>query len=406
MRQGIPQKFIASYQLGLIITLICIMFFSHTGNTNPLNDRVNQQAEYERLTKQLKKIQLQLKEDIKKHSLIEFSFSETEIKIGVLATQLRQQKKQAQAMASELAHLKQQQILLDQKKSKQYSLLAKHIEQTYLLDEKNQLKILLNQTNPENFDRQINYLQSVNQARQQQLDNYRQLVNENNRLAKTILSKQKVIDRNQNLLLTQTSELNNLQQQRQQQLLRLQSTISTKQSAALTLERDSEALKALLSVVIEVIQKEKKPLKKQIVVPQKPVGDHGFAQAKGSLPWPVDGNPSTLFGSKRAESGIPWEGITLTAQLGEPVHAIFSGHVVFSDWFQGQGLLMIIDHGQDYLSLYSHNQSLLKNTGDWVVGGETVATVGNSGGQPQSGLYFEIRHDGQPQDPKSWCTKQ
>ncbi len=67
---------------------------------------------------------------------------------------------------------------------------------------------------------------------------------------------------------------------------------------------------------------------------------------------------------------------------------------------------MIIDHGQDYLSLYSHNQSLLKNTGDWVVGGETVATVGNSGGQPQSGLYFEIRHDGQPQDPKSWCTKQ
>ena len=146
-----------------------------------------------------------------------------------------------------------------------------------------------------------------------------------------------------------------------------------------------------------------KKKKQQAAIKQTTVGNQGFFQAKGSLPWPVKGKPIAFFGDKRADSGIAWEGITLAASMGEPIKAVFSGRVVFSDWFQGQGLLLIIDHGQGYLSLYSHNQSLLKNTGAMVVGGETIATAGNSGGQPQSGLYFEIRHKGEPQNPEHWC---
>ena len=97
--------------------------------------------------------------------------------------------------------------------------------------------------------------------------------------------------------------------------------------------------------------------------------------------------------------------MTIRANTGEPVKAIYAGRVIFADWFQGQGLLMIIDHGNGYMSLYGHNESLLQNAGAWVAGGETIATVGNSGGQSMAALYFEIRLNGQPSNPNLWCTK-
>lgn len=407
MRQAITQKLIRFHQIGLIATLLCVTLFNHNASSEPLSerDRASQQAELDQLIKQLKQVQQALKKDLKKRSLVESQLSNTELKIGSLAAELQALKKQAAAMAAKLIELQQQQLLLDQKTKKQYALLAAHIKQAYLLNEKNQLKILLNQTNPEDFDRQINYLKFVNQARQQQLQNYRALVEKNNQLEKFVYQKQQAIDQNKTVIIAQTDTLKRLQLQRQQQLLKLQSAIKNKQSAALALERDSKALKKLLSTVAKLTEKNQQAEKRPAAIKQTAVGDRGFFQAKGSLPWPVNGKPIMLFGDKRADSGIAWEGTTLAANIGEPIQAIFSGRVVFSDWFQGQGLLLIIDHGQGYLSLYSHNQSLLKNTGAMVVGGETIATVGNSGGQPQSGLYFEIRHNGEPQNPVHWCIE-
>lgn len=396
----IIQKLIRFYPIGLIAALLCATLLSHNTNSEPLSerDRASQQAELNQLIRQLEEVQLALKKDIKKRSLVESQLSNTELKIGALAAELQVLKKQAAAMAAKLVELQQQQLSLDQKTKKQHALLAAHIKQAYLLNEKNQLKILLNQTNPEDFDRQMNYLKFVNQARQQQLQNYRALVEKNNQLAKSIYQNQQAIDQNKAVIIGQTDRLKRLQLERQQQLVKLQSAIKSKQSAALALERDSKAMKKLLSTVAKITKK-----KQQAAIKQTTVGNQEFFQAKGSLPWPVNGKPIAFFGDKRADSGIAWEGITLAANMGEPIQAIFSGRVVFSDWFQGQGLLLIIDHGQGYLSLYSHNQSLLKNTGAMVVGGETIATAGNSGGQLQSGLYFEIRHNGEPQNPEHWC---
>lgn len=401
----IIRKLIRFYPIGLIATLLCATLLSHNTNSEPLNerDRASQQAELNQLIRQLEEVQLALKKDIKKRSLVESQLSNTELNIGVLAAELQVLKKQAAAMAAKLVELQQQQLSLDQKTKKQHALLAAHIKQAYLLNEKNQLKILLNQTNPEDFDRQMNYLKFVNQARQQQLQNYRALVEKNNQLAKSIYQNQQAINQNKTVIIGQTDRLKRLQLERQQQLVKLQSAIKSKQSAVLALERDSKAMKKLLSTVAKLTKKNQHAEKQQAAIKQTAVGNQGFFQAKGSLPWPVNGKPIAFFGDKRADSGISWEGITLAASMGEPIQAVFSGRVVFSDWFQGQGLLLIIDHGQGYLSLYSHNQSLLKNTGAMVVGGETIATAGNSGGQPQSGLYFEIRHNGEPQNPEHWC---
>ena len=109
------------------------------------------------------------------------------------------------------------------------------------------------------------------------------------------------------------------------------------------------------------------------------------------------------FGAPRLGSLLKWRGVVIDAQPGRPVRAIAYGRVVFADWLRGFGLLLIIDHGDGYMSLYGHNQALYKEAGDWVAPGEVVATVGDSGGEVRPGLYFEIRHDGRPVNPARWC---
>jgi septal ring factor EnvC (AmiA/AmiB activator) len=111
------------------------------------------------------------------------------------------------------------------------------------------------------------------------------------------------------------------------------------------------------------------------------------------------------FGSTRGEGHLKWQGVVIAAQTGSKVRAISQGRVAFADWFRGFGLLLIIDHGNGYMSLYGQNDSLYKEPGDWVQANEVVATVGASGGQKQSGLYFEIRRKGKPMDPTLWCRK-
>ncbi|HRE85045.1 MAG TPA: peptidoglycan DD-metalloendopeptidase family protein, partial [Accumulibacter sp.] len=128
-----------------------------------------------------------------------------------------------------------------------------------------------------------------------------------------------------------------------------------------------------------------------------------LAKMKGSLRLPTKGSVSNRFGSARQE-GSTWKGLFIRAGTGSDVRSIAAGRVVFAEWMRGFGNLLIVDHGSDYLSVYANNDSLLKQVGDDVRGGESIATVGNTGGNPESGLYFEIRHDGKPLDPLAWVN--
>ncbi len=127
-----------------------------------------------------------------------------------------------------------------------------------------------------------------------------------------------------------------------------------------------------------------------------------FAGQKGALPWPVEGRVVAHFGRRRSRLGPRWRGIVIASRRGRPVQAVFAGRVVFADWLRGFGQLVIIDHGHGYLTLYGHNQSLLKRRGDPVAQGESIARIGDTGGQTRPGLYFEIRHQGRPEDPLPW----
>ena len=131
-----------------------------------------------------------------------------------------------------------------------------------------------------------------------------------------------------------------------------------------------------------------------------------FATRRGQLPWPVQGTVAARFGSPRNDTRSKWDGLLINAQAGTPVRAVHSGRVVFADWLRGAGLLVIVDHGDGYLSLYGHNQSLMSHVGDTVQAGQTLATVGNSGGHSTSALYFAIRQQGRATDPAQWFKRQ
>jgi len=130
-----------------------------------------------------------------------------------------------------------------------------------------------------------------------------------------------------------------------------------------------------------------------------------FDELKGRLPWPARGSLASKFGTPRKSGALKWQGVIIAAAGGQDVTAISRGRVVYADWLRHFGLLLIIDHGNGYMSLYGHNQSLFKERGDWVEAGETIASVGDSGGHAETGLYFEIRRRGTPVNPVQWCRK-
>ena len=130
-----------------------------------------------------------------------------------------------------------------------------------------------------------------------------------------------------------------------------------------------------------------------------------FNSQKGKLKWPIKGKIMNRFGTKRKGGALKWQGVRIRAEQGSEVRAISTGKVIFADWFRNMGLLMILDHGEGYMSLYGYNQSLLKKSGDWVVEDEVIAYAGDSGGQSTPSVYFEIRHRGEPLNPILWCKK-
>ena len=169
------------------------------------------------------------------------------------------------------------------------------------------------------------------------------------------------------------------------------------------LEDKGEQLESMLADKAE-LEKLIKALRRALDdIPPEVGQTEPFAKRRGRLPWPVEGPIAKRYGAPRSVGGLRWQGVVIRAGAGEAVHTVSHGRVAFADWLRGYGMLLIVDHGDGFMSLYGHNQSLLKEAGDWVQAGEVVAMVGSSGGRQRDGLYFEIRKDGRPRDPARWC---
>ncbi len=291
----------------------------------------------------------------------------------------------AEHTLSRLAKEKQQ---LTTEQKRQESILAKQLRAAYSTGHHDYLKLLLNQQEPGKVQRTISYYQYLNKARISEIDNYQQTIKKVIAVTNEQQQQARQLEQLQAQQLKQKATLENSTHQRKQTVAKLnQQLLSSKQRLEKLQTEEAELTEALARIA---------RLSKQ------EVDLNGLSKLKRKLSWPVKGKITRSFGSRKQDY-LKWKGVLLSAPVGREVKTIHNGTILFSDWLKGYGLVTVVDHGEGYMSLYGHNQALLKSVGDRVETGEPIALVGQSGGQSQSALYFEIRHNGQAVNPKRWC---
>ncbi len=194
------------------------------------------------------------------------------------------------------------------------------------------------------------------------------------------------------------------QAERRKVLDKVSARLRSQRREVKTLERDEARLAQLVERLAKAIAPPLEGGRRNEKVPEAGAPERAFARLKGKLRLPIKGTLVNRFGARRSEGGPQWKGLFIRAPAGQEVRAVAGGRVVFAEWMRGFGNLLIVDHGAGYLTIYGNNESVLKAVGDPVRSGDVVATVGASGGNPESGLYFEIRHRGKPFDPLKWAS--
>ena len=328
----------------------------------------------------------------------ERAVSETNRKLYQLAEQRRQ-------VNAALTKLRSRARTVEADIAAEQATLSNLLYQQYVTGQSDAVKLVLNREDPNEIARQLHYLGYVSRARAELLASLRYNLANLEKLAEETRDKSAELRALQNEEASQKRRLENEKAERQHVYSRVSSEIAQSRKQLSTLKRDEERLTRLIERLAKEVAR-KKPGKRitNQALPSADSGSGPFRKLKGKLRLPVLGELMNRFGSQRKDSGLSWKGLFISAEPGREVKAIAGGRVVYADWLRGFGNLMIVDHGDGYMSLYGNNEALLKQVGDETRAGDTIAAIGNSGGNPDSGLYFELRYQGKPFDPLPWVT--
>ncbi len=349
-------------------------------------------AELRNVKQAIQTVKKQLAKDKSNKSKLENQLKKIEQDIGATSKSIRQADGQIKQLSAEIKQLDSQLNSLEETKKQQQDIIQQYIRSAYQSSQQSTLKLLLNQEKPNDVARMLEYYDHINRARHKKLEEYQKTINQINELKPKIQSTQAKLVQEKKSLEEKHRANVKLKSQRKNVIAGLNKTIKTNDQKLKKLSADRERLTKLIQA-----------LEKAITSMKKPSSFNRPNTQRKALPWPLKGKIINKFGSWRQQKLLKWQGVFIAAKEGSSIKPIHYGQVIFADWLRGHGLLIIIDHGEDYLSLYAHNRSLLKSAGDWVDPNDVIATVGNSGGQTRSGLYFEIRHKGQPINPLKWC---
>jgi septal ring factor EnvC (AmiA/AmiB activator) len=268
--------------------------------------------------------------------------------------------------------------------------LAAQVRAAYLIGRGEPLKLLLAARDPLLDARMLTYYGYFSRARARQIADIELHVQRVDELDSQLAQQQSELASLRGAQQAQLEQLERSRSERQKVLASLESEAHTREQSLARLKSQQADLEQLFT-----------QLNRSLKTVPPPETTSAFGHLRGQLGWPVAGHVMAAFGDARA-TGVRWDGMVVTTERGAPVKAISSGRVVYADWLPGLGLLAIIDHGEGYLSLYGHNERLYKGTGESVTAGEVIAAAGDSGGRPEPELYFEIRRDGRPVDPRPW----
>ena len=337
----------------------------------------------------IKSLQTSLSKTRKKQSTALKQLRRAEKRIATASKILRSTLSQLKKKERDLTKLHSQQEKLEKNKSEQKKALAEQLRSAYINGKQEYLKLLLNQKDPEKLGRMLVYYDYMNKARSDQVNALQATLNELNNIDSKIRSEIQKLNLLRRSKESETKQLIKLQTKRQSLVATLSKEIVFKSDELTELEINAQELQQLIDSVRETIDEMdfSQPLE-------------GLKKLKGKLRWPTQGKQIRRFGARY--QGQKSSGVLIASNVGNDINAVHHGRVVYSDWLRGFGLLLILDHGKGYMSLYGYNQSLYKDVGDWVEAGEAIATLGQSGGQKVPALYFELRHQGKPVNPKRW----
>ena len=339
-------------------------------------------------------LQNYLKKTQDDHKELVASLKKSDKEVANISAQVQRLKAALKEERARLKKLQRESTSLNRDKKQQQGILKDIILATYKLGQEPQLKLLLNQQDPSLVARNLKYLQYFNQAHQTKIKAFRKTLGKINAVQTEVEINEAKLQKNLSSLREQQKQLKTKQKTQQQLANKLRSKIKGSDNKLARLIQDRQNLIELLGRVEEVFL----PIERQ-------QESRPFKSLKGKLPSPMGIKAKKLFGVRQDNGKQKWQGWLYPGRGGEAVRTIHHGRIVFSDWLRGFGLLTIVDHGQGYMSLYARNQALLKSVGDWVESGEVIAKLGQSGGFEKNGLYFELRHKGQPQNPRRWLKR-
>ena len=309
--------------------------------------------------------------------------------IAEVAQRTRALRLRIDAAETNLATLATERETLDERRRRQAERVAEHLRAAWRQSGHAAARTLLNQEDPALADRMIHYHGYFAKARATTIVEFRRMLAALDDNALALRQERNALQAARQSLSADRATLLQERTKRQELIRGLRTNLSDRNQERQQLEASRQRLAALIA-----------DLERQADIAAAPPGS-GLGAA-GELPWPVSGQVHRRFGEARAGGRMRWHGMVIQAPLGSEVRAVAAGQVVFADWLRGFGLLAIVDHGDDHMSLYGYADALYKRAGDRVEGGEAIAAVGQSGGQVEVGLYFEIRQAGNPIDPRQW----
>lgn len=350
---------------------------------------VARQKDLDAVRARISTLSQQMEAQTRKRDALVGQLGQTESKLADAQRERRAVRERQQAVTQRLRTAEAEVVLQRQALAKEREALGQQLAAAYRSGRQERLKLLLNPREPAALGRLIVYYDYLNETRLANVTALNAGIEKLRMLAETVQRERAALDvlAASNAALIQ--ELREGQTERQSLVADIDRRLAEEQNLLASLRQQEADLAQLLEELADILADY--PIDAEVPM----------AELEGELTWPVAGRVATRYGQRRG-GGMRSKGVVLVADSGTDIRAIYHGRVAYADWLPGMGMLLVIDHGDDLLSLYGYNETLLKDVGDWVTPGEVIATVGNTGGQSRPGLYFELRRGSQPLNPMAW----
>ncbi|SFE53408.1 Septal ring factor EnvC, activator of murein hydrolases AmiA and AmiB [Marinobacter sp. DSM 26671] len=350
-------------------------------------------AQIEELKERIEDIDDWLEDAEEDRSALERQLAATEKNISRLTLERRSLRQQAERQQQRLRELEKEAQELTRTLNRQRDSLKTQIRAAWMEGDAPAVKVLLNEIDPDKIARTMTYYEYLSKDTVDRLEAFRQSLQELRSTQAAVQSTRVELARTEENVAKRQQDLTASRQERQQTLAALNADIQNRRSEREELESDRKRLENLLEEVQQAINNIPSPNESQ-----------PFASLRNKLPWPVKGQVLSRYGERYADGKLRRNGLLIATGDDAEIRAIHYGRVVFANWLRGFGLITIIDHGDGYMTLYGHSSSLFTSPGDWVAAGEPIAQAGRTGGTDSPALYFEVRHNGKPDNPGRWLA--